>query len=77
MKKEQYMHYGCPNCKEPKTTIKNGQHISLGATVMDYGNRVRLFITCAECGYTKELTDQITLLSITDFEYLLSQGEPQ
>jgi len=65
--------YGCPNCVEPKTTLKYGQHVFINATAVQYGSKCQVVINCTVCGYVEDISEDVNHVSKQQLDDLLGE----
>lgn len=71
--KDAQIYYGCPNCIEPMTTLKEGQHIFINVTTTDYGLKSQVVINCTSCGFIQDITKEVKQISKTTMDELLNK----
>ena len=64
--------YGCPNCLEPKTTLKNGKHVFISTTAINFGAKCQVVINCSICGYVEDITNDTKQVSKDEIDKLLA-----
>jgi len=63
--------YGCPNCREPKTTMKHGQYIFINVTAVEYGLKCQVVMNCTACGFVEDITKDVNQVSKQHLDDLL------
>lgn len=65
--REQKFYFGCPNCIEPTTTLKLGNHVHITATGTHFGAKVKVGIHCSVCDSKEDITEKIEQISFNRF----------
>jgi len=68
---EKSFSFYCPNCIEPKTTIKYGDHVHLNVTAINYGSSCQVVMSCSVCGYVQDITKKAKQKSLNDILEIL------